>query len=321
MIMRFTVSASLALALTAAACARENTNEAEAEAAAASAVSSTATAQTETVESAPDWNLPDEAWRTVDQDRLLYLETDHGLVIIELAPEFAPDHVARMRELIDERFYDFLVFHRVIEGFMAQAGGSRANPGHAADKEPLEAEFTTRRIPGEMPMTEIQDRVVNPGLNLMGRAGFWNGFAAGTQPSAQAMISMDGAVESWLLHCRGAAAMARTNDPNSARSQWYITTGNAEHLNATYTVWGRVRSGMDAVDQIAVGTAMEDPDFRPDVIRSLRVGSDVPAEEQIEVQVADTDSEAFAAYLETLRDDAGALPDICEIPVPTRIEE
>ena len=320
MIMRFTVSASLALALTAAACARETASDAEAEAAAAASTAAAA-AQTETVETAPVWNLPDEAWRTVDQDRLLYVETDHGLVVIELAPEFAPIHVARMRELVGERFYDFLVFHRVIEGFMAQAGGSRANPGHATDKEPMQAEFTMRRIPADMPMTEIQDRPVNPGMSLMGRAGYWNGFAAGTQPSAQSVISMDGAVESWLLHCRGAAAMARTNDPNSARSQWYITTGNAEHLNATYTVWGRVRLGMEAVDQIAVGTAMEDPDFRPDVIRSIRIGSEVPAADQVAIQVADTDSEGFAAYLDSLRNEAGALPDICDIPVPTRIEE
>ena len=317
MIMRFTVSASLALALAAAACAQEAGTDADAETPAAAANAS----QSAPATAGPAWDLPDSAWRTVDQDRLMYVETEHGQVIIELAPEFAPNHVARMRELVGERFYDFLVFHRVIEGFMAQAGGSRANPGHASDKEPLAAEFTIRRNPGEITMTELQPRQVNPGIALMGQAGFWNGFAAGTQPSAQAMISMDGAVESWLLHCRGAAAMARTNDPNSARSQWYITTGNAEHLNATYTVWGRVRSGMEAVDQIAVGTAMEDPDFRPDVIRSIRIGSELPAEDQVEVQVADTDSEAFAAYLETLRDEAGALPDICDIPVPTRIEE
>lgn len=317
MIMRFTVSASLALALAAAACAQEAGTNADAETPAAAANAS----QSAPATAAPAWDLPDSAWRTVDQDRLMYVETEHGQVIIELAPEFAPNHVARMRELVGERFYDFLVFHRVIEGFMAQAGGSRANPGHASDKEPLAAEFTIRRNPGEIAMTELQPRQVNPGIALMGQAGFWNSFAAGTQPSAQAMISMDGAVESWLLHCRGAAAMARTNDPNSARSQWYITTGNAEHLNATYTVWGRVRSGMEAVDQIAVGTAMEDPDFRPDVIRSIRIGSELPAEDQVEVQVADTDSEAFAAYLETLRDEAGALPDICDIPVPTRIEE
>jgi peptidylprolyl isomerase len=185
----------------------------------------------------------------------------------------------------------------------------------------MQAEFTMRRNPAEMPMRELQDRQVNPGMSLMGRAGFWNGFPAGTQPSAQSAISVDGAVESWLLHCRGAAAMARTGDPNSARSQFYITTGHAEHLNATYTVWGRVRSGQQAVDSIRVGSAMDDPDFTPDVIRSIRIGDQLAAEDQVSVQVLDTNSAAFTGYLDTLRNDQGALPDVCEIPVPTRIEE
>lgn len=319
MIMRFTVSATLALALTTAACARETASEAESTAAATAASAATAAAQE--AEAAPAWDFPADAWRSVAQDRLMYVETDHGLILVELAPEFAPNHIARMRELTEERFYDFLVWHRVIDGFMAQGGGSRANPGHAADKEPMQAEFTMRRNPAEMPMRELQDRQVNPGMSLMGRAGFWNGFPAGTQPSAQSAISVDGAVESWLLHCRGAAAMARTGDPNSARSQFYITTGHAEHLNATYTVWGRVRAGQQAVDSIRVGSAMDDPDFTPDVIRSIRIGDQLAAEDQVSVQVLDTNSAAFTGYLDTLRNDQGALPDVCEIPVPTRIEE
>jgi len=324
-IMRFTLSATLALALTTAACARDTAEtDAEAEAAASQQQAQTQDAApvAEPAEpAAPVYEFPDEAWRTVDQDRLLYISTDHGMVVVELAPEFAPNHVARMRELAGERFYDFLVWHRVIADFMAQGGGSRANPGNAADKPPLEAEFTIRRT-GEPEVSELQDRVVNPReIPQMAKAGFWNGFHAGTQTAALAGITGDGMVQSWLLHCRGAAAMARTGDPNSARSQFYITTGSPDHLNATYTVWGRVRHGMDAVDQITVGTAMEDPDFRPDVIRSMRVGSELPAEEQMDIEVVDTDSEAFAGYLDTLRDDAGNLPDICDINVPTRTAE
>lgn len=318
MIMRFTVSATLALALSAAACARDNAaGNAETETAAAN----TASAVVQQAEPAPSWDFPEEAWRSVDQDRLLYIETDHGMIVVELAPEFAPNHVARMRELAGERFYDFLVWHRVIDGFMAQGGGSRANPGHAADIPPLEAEFTIRRS-GEPAVSELQDRVVNPReIPQMAKAGFWNGFHAGTQTAALAGITGDGRVQSWLLHCRGAAAMARTSDPNSALSQFYITTGSPDHLNATYTVWGRVRHGIQAVDAIRVGSAMEDPDFTPDIIRSMRVGSELPAEAQIGVEVIDTGSEAFAGYLDTLRDAQGNLPDICEITVPTRIEE
>ncbi len=319
MIMRFTLSASLALALTTAACARETTADTtEADAGAASAVSTAAAQETAP---APQWDLPADSWRTADQEDLLYIETDHGMVIVEMAPEFAPNHVARMRTLAQERFYDFLVWHRVIDGFMAQGGGARSNPGHAADVDGLQAEFTVRRS-GEPVVTELQDRMINPrSLPQMAKAGFWDGFPAGTQTAALAAITGDGQVQSWLLHCTGAAAAARTGDPNSARSQFYITRGNPEHLNAQYTSWGRVRVGQEAVDAIAVGSAMDDPDFRPDNIRSMRTGDELPAEEQVTIEVADTDSAAFAAYLDTLRDPSGNLPDICDITVPTRIIE
>ncbi len=326
MIMRLTLSTALALALTTAACAREADTETEANAAAAASAAATVQdAETAdgmaAADTAPAWDFPDDAWRDVDPEDMLYIETDHGMVVVEMAPEFAPNHVARMRRLAQERFYDFLVWHRVIEDFMAQGGGSRSNPGHAADVEGLEAEFTIRRM-GEPVVTEIQDRMINPrALPQMAKAGFWDGFPAGTQTAALASITGDGMVQSWLLHCRGAAAAARTSDPNSARSQFYITTGNPEHLNAQYTSWGRVRYGMDAVDQIAVGSAMDDPDFRPDSIRSMRTGDELPEEERMHIQVIDTDGEAFADYLDTLRDDAGNLPDICEIDVPTRIVE
>jgi len=318
-IMRFTLSASLALALTTAACARETTADTtEADAGAASAVSTAAAQETAP---APQWDLPADAWRTADQEDLLYIETDHGMVIVEMAPEFAPNHVARMRTLAQERFYDFLVWHRVIDGFMAQGGGARSNPGHAADVDGLQAEFTVRRS-GEPVVTELQDRMINPrSLPQMAKAGFWDGFPAGTQTAALAAITGDGKVQSWLLHCTGAAAAARTGDPNSARSQFYITRGNPEHLNAQYTSWGRVRVGQEAVDAIAVGSAMDDPDFRPDNIRSMRTGDELPAGEQVTIEVADTDSAAFAAYLDTLRDPSGNLPDICDITVPTRIVE
>ena len=324
MIKRLAISTALALALSTAACARDAGTEADADAAATATTTGAAAAtaaQDAAATASTDDSFPADAWRSVDQDNLLYIDTDHGMVVVEMAPEFAPNHVARIRELVGERFYDFLVWHRVIRDFMAQGGGARSNPGHAADKPPLAAEFTVRRS-GEPVVTELQDRIINPGqLPQMAKAGFWDGFPAGTQTAALAGITGDGMVQSWLLHCRGAVAMARTNDPNSARSQFYITTGSPDHLNAFYTVWGRVRYGMDAVDDIRVGSAMEDPDFRPDVIRSMRIGSELPVEDQIAIQVVDTDSDAFAAYLDTLRDAQGNLPDICEIPVPTRTSE
>jgi peptidylprolyl isomerase len=316
-IKRLTLSAVLAASLTATACARDAVDAEPDSGEVAAVVAAVQAAE------APGYGFlfPEEAWRDVDPENTLYIETDHGRVVIELTPEFAPNHVDRMKSLARERFYDFLVWHRVIEGFMAQGGGSRANPALRADLPPLNGEFTQRRGP-ELTISELQDRTVNPGqIPQTAKAGFWNGFPAGTQTMALAGMTADGRVQSWLLHCEGAASAARTSDPNSAGSQFYVTRGHANHLNAVYTVWGRVRSGQDAINALRVGVMHEDPGFSPDVIRAMRVAADVPVEERTTVQVIDTDSAAFAAYLDTLRDDSGALPDICEITVPTRIVE
>tara|TARA_R110002072_G_scaffold53360_2_gene140938 strand:- start:282 stop:1232 length:951 start_codon:yes stop_codon:yes gene_type:complete len=270
---------------------------------------------------ATSYDFPDAAWRDLDPENTLYIETPHGRIVVELAPEFAPTHVERIKTLARAQFYDFLVWHRVLDGFMAQGGGARGNPNHRTDLPPMNSEFTTRRG-AALPISELQDRVINPSDNPQrARAGFWHGFPAGTQALAVAALTGDGQVESWLLHCTGAAAMARTSDPNSAGSQFYITRGNAEHLNAIYTVWGRVRAGQDAVNALRIGTLGQDPGFVPDTIDSMRIAADLPEAERTQVQVIDTDSAAFTTYLDSLRNAAGALPDVCEIPVPTRILE
>ena len=269
----------------------------------------------------PQYAFADDVWRRVEQDHLLYIETDHGMIVVELAPEFAPLHVQRMTTLANERFYDFLVWHRVLDGFVAQGGGSRSNPSHSTDMDRVPGEFTVRRDPNVELIYETQDRVKNPRSDpAMARAGFWNGFPAGTQAAALAGITADGRVESWLLHCEGAGSMARTSDPNSAGSQFYITRGDAEHLNAQYTVWGRVRSGQNAVNAIAVGTAGQDPGFSPDTIRSMRVGSDLDFDGQVTVEVIDTNSQAFADWL-MAQGEGGVAPDVCAIDVPVRITE
>ena len=328
--MTRTVSASLtalaaALCLSAAACAQESEPEAaETEVGAASTDIEPSAGPEASASPADDAiaGAPDDAWRTVDPDDLLVITTSHGDVWVELAPEFAPNHVERMRTLVDQDFYDFKVWHRVIDDFMAQGGGALDNPNAAPDMPPLEAEFTIRRGP-EMQISELQNRTINPRSNpAEAKAGFWNGFPAGTQPIAQAGIRADGQVESWLLHCEGAAAMARTSDPDSARGQFYITRSHAEHLNSTYTVWGRVRLGQEAVNSLAVGALGQDMGFRPDFIEDMVIASDLPEDERVTIEVMDTDSDAFAAYLDALAEEnGGELPDVCEIDVPTRVSE
>lgn len=139
-----------------------------------------------------------------------HLELKDGTVDIELLPELAPGHVQRVIELTERGFYDGIVFHRVIDGFMAQ-GGDPTGTGKGGSELPrLAAEFTTE-----------------------------------------------------VKFTRGVVAAARTADPNSANSQFFIMFADAPWLNGQYTIWGRVVSGMEFVDMIKKGQGDQlvvDPD-------------------------------------------------------------
>ena len=261
-------------------------------------------------------------WRTVDPSRLLVIETGRGPIYVETAPEFAPNHVARMEELAGMDWFRMKVWHRVIDGFMAQGGGALSDPTAAPDLPPLEAEFTVMRGP-EMEITEVQQRRINPRRgSTEALAGFWMGMPAGTQPIAQAAIRADGQVESWLLHCPGTAAMARTDDPNSARAQFYIVRDEARHLDTQYTPWGYTRAGLDIVRALPVGSLSDDPYFEPDYIRNIVPATELDASERLTVEVMDTTSDTFQAYLDAVAlANGGELPDICDIEIPVRIQD
>lgn len=303
-----------ALALSASACAETETTEVQ-EADAAPAADA---APEPTPAELAAANAPESAWRTVEAEQLLKISTTDGDVWVELAPEFAPTHVERMRQLSRDGWYEYKVWHRVLDNFMAQGGGALDNPNITPPTPPMEAEFQIRRDPNAIVVEEIAQRFVNPRSNRSRQpAGFWNGFQVGTQSAAAAAIMGDGRVDSWLIHCPGAAAMARTNDPNSANAQFYIVTGDAEHLNTQYTVWGKVRVGQSVVEGLEQGTLGQGFGFSPDFIENIEVASDLA--DAPTVQVMDTQSAAFAAYLDSLRGADGALPDLCDIDVPVRV--
>ncbi len=154
-----------------------------------------------------------------DLENTLYMQLGKGLVTIELLPKLAPGHVARIKELAREKFYDGVVFHRVIEGFMAQ-GGDPTGTGMGGSKKPdLKAEFSK-------------------------------------EP-----------------HVRGVCSMARSQNPNSANSQFFICFGDAKFLDNQYTAWGKVTSGMEFVDALKRG----EPVKNPDKIVTMRVAADVKA--------------------------------------------
>ncbi|MEL6830594.1 MAG: peptidylprolyl isomerase [Pseudomonadota bacterium] len=151
-----------------------------------------------------------------DAENTLILETTKGTATIELRPDLAPNHVERIKELARDGFYDGIVFHRVIDGFMAQVGCPDGTGMGGSDKPNLKAEFNS-------------------------------------EP-----------------HVRGTCSMARTNQPNSANSQFFICFDDAEFLDGQYTVWGKVIDGMEVIDQIKKGEPVKDPDS----IVSMSVAAD-----------------------------------------------
>lgn len=147
----------------------------------------------------------------------LTLDTGDGTpkdVVIKLRPDLAPDHVTQIAELASEGFYDGVVFHRVIPGFMAQGGDPTGTGMGGSEKPHIKAEFSK-------------------------------------EP-----------------HVRGTCSMARSSDPNSANSQFFICFDDASFLNGQYTVWGEVESGMEHVDALPKG----EPPARPGKIVTARLG-------------------------------------------------
>ncbi len=144
------------------------------------------------------------------KENLIYIELKDGIVKIKMRPDLAPMHVKRIKELVSEKFYDGLPFHRVIEGFMAQTGDPLKD-GTGGSGQKLQAEFSDEK------------------------------------------------------HLRGTLSMARSMDPDSADSQFFICFDDAPWLDNQYTIWGKVVEGMEYVDNIKKGSnnngeVLSDPD-------------------------------------------------------------
>lgn len=260
-------------------------------------------------------NVADNAWRDVDPENMIVIDTAYGVIGVELYPEIAPVHAERIKALARSKFYDNVPFHRVIDGFMNQTGdGSEGNGTGDSDLPNLPAEFTFRR-PTDMPVTLISSRE-NGGKSI--DVGFYKALPIATQPISQAFLTKDGKVGALGLHCKGVTSMARTNDPNSANSQFFLMRGTAEHLDAQYSVWGNTVMGYKYLEKPKVGAVGEVPGFVPDQMNWMRVAADMPEDKRPRVQVMKTESAAFKTYLKTQKKSNGTYPDICDIVVPTR---
>ena len=138
-------------------------------------------------------------WRDLDPENTLYITTDYGTFVIEMAPEFAPGHVKQIKTLARQKFYDNITFHRVIDGFMNQTGDPRGDGTGDSDLPDIKAEFTFRRAPS-MKVTLVGQEMSRDGQ--VG-TGFYKSFPVATKPASQAILTKDGKVDAWGLHCPG----------------------------------------------------------------------------------------------------------------------
>jgi len=266
----------------------------------------------------PTFEAPDSAWRDLDQNDALYIQTDYGLIIVELYPEIAPGHVERIKTLASSAFYDNVLFHRVVTDFMNQTGDPAGDGTGDSPYPDLEAEFTFRRGM-DMPV-ELVTQIRKPKGSGFIDAGFYKALPVATKPDGAAFATIDQKVEAYGLHCKGVTSMARTEIPNSANSQFFLMRGKADHLDTQYSIWGSTVFGRENLTKISVGAVGETEGFIPDAMRKVRMGSDLDAEEQMQIQILKTDSPEFDQFIENFKTETGDDFDICDVEIPTRIK-
>ena len=253
----------------------------------------------------------DEAnWRAVDPANLIVFETTRGRILIEAFPGAAPKHYAQFTKIIKSGDLDGTTFHRVIDDFMAQGGDVWAKKGADPGWPGIPGEFTFRRDVAAMPL----DAVIGP--EDTGKNGYLKGFPMLTQPTFFAEMSADGLVSTSIPHCRGVLSTARTNDPNSGNTQFFLMREHSPHLDKQYTSWGRVIAGLDVVKALKKGEPGSGTVDDPDLLTSAKIAADLPEASRPKAWVLRTDTEAFAAELATRGE-----VDVCELPaIPAIVE-
>ncbi len=250
-------------------------------------------------------------WRTAAPDNLLVIDTNKGRILVEMTPEAAPGHVARIRLLAKAGFYDGLPWHRVIDGFMAQTGDPLGTGEGQSWHPDLKAEFTFRRDAGT-PFVAV----AAPAGALI---GFVQSLPVQTQPDAVMATTPDRKVHAWGLYCPGVAGMARDDAPDSANSQFFLMRHPYPALDKRYTVWGRVVSGLDVVRALKFSPNPDGIVTDPDRMTRMRVAGDLPEGERPTVRVLSTSSAPFRALVEDTRAARGADFSACDIELPVEV--
>lgn len=258
-------------------------------------------------------------WMPLDQANALYLTLPGGRVVIRLAPEFAPNHVANIKALVRERYFDGLAVVRSQENYVVQWGDPAEEE---ADRRPMQT--ARAALPAEFDRALSDDlgvAVLPDGDVYAPQVGFVDGFPVALDPAAGRV---------WLAHCYGMLGAGRGDGADSGSgAELYVVIGHSpRHLDRNVTLVGRVVEGMEALSTLPRGTGglgfYEDPaQYVP--IGSVRLGSELPASEQARLEILRTDTPTFERLVEARRNrreswfvhPTGRVS-LCNVPVPVR---
>jgi len=258
-------------------------------------------------------------WRPLDPDNTLYMELPGGRVVIELAPDFAPNHVGNIKALAREHYYDGLAIIRSQDNFVVQWGDP-----HEDDDQARKVKNAQKTLPAEFTVPLANDRHFVRMRDIDGFApqiGHSSGFPVGRDPKAG---------RTWLTHCYAMVGVARGNESDSGGgTSLYVVTGQApRQLDRNITVVGRVVSGMPLLSTLPRGPApmgfYEQPGQQLP-IGAVKVAADVPEAERSHLEVMRTDSPTYQAVLEAQRNRGGPWTkfspnylDLCSAQIPVR---
>jgi peptidylprolyl isomerase len=250
----------------------------------------------------------DADWRRPAPDTIMVIDTNKGRVLVELVPEVAPNHVARLQELTRAGVYDGRTFFRVIDRFMAQTGDPTNTGEGGTDKPNLKAEFTFRRAA----QTSFVPMAAPAGLEV----GYLKSLPIVSQAWSWSEMTSDHKVAAWGTYCPGVIGMARDEDNNSANSQFFLMRQPYPSLDKRYTAFGRVVSGLGVVRAIKTGEPVPAPQ---DQMLKVRLLSDIPESERPQVRLIDPKGPWFAAEAQRLRALKGADFSVCDIDLPAEV--
>lgn len=250
-------------------------------------------------------------WRPLDPEETLYIELERGTVIVALSTQLARAHVEQVKALAREGFYDGLSFYRVIDGFVAQGGDVLEQREITNAASAMTAEFD-QSFDDSIDFSALSDPD-----GYAAQVGFIDSLPAGVSRDRKTV---------WHLHCTGAFAFGRTNEKDSAATEFYITLQPQRYLDRNLTVFGRVIYGMEHVQALRrVAPAQSEGDDLGETILSIRVGADAPETQRVALEIFRSGTSTFESFVESRRNRPEEFfyhrpdhADICALPIPVR---